>query len=141
MRNGTAYRLPPLTHPTSVIASGSSRLWPTLHGTANPENPRRQGPSGNELGRAVLEVERSFHLAPTLTAREWRDCGAPSEYRRKSPRGTPLTLALLPTLTASRRSGLQSHGQNAFLGSLNPTWAEWFMGLPIGWSASTPSET
>src|SRR6266704_634739 len=41
---------------------------------------------------------------------------------------------LLPTLTASRWSGLQSHGVNAMLGPLNPEWCEWFMGFPIGWT-------
>lgn len=66
MLNGIAYRLPPLTHPTSVIASGSSG-W-------------------------------------------------------------------LPTPTASRRSGLQSHGVNVINGSINPDWLEWVQGLPIGWT-------
>jgi hypothetical protein len=36
--------------------------------------------------------------------------------------------------TASRRSGLQSHGQNAILGQLNPTWVELLMGFPPGWT-------
>lgn len=26
-------------------------------------------------------------------------------------------------------------------GPLNPTWAEWFMGFPIGWTELLPSET
>ena len=47
---------------------------------------------------------------------------------------------LLPTLTANRWSGLQSHGVNAMLGPLNPEWCEWFMGFPIGWTASPPSD-
>jgi hypothetical protein len=36
--------------------------------------------------------------------------------------------------TADRYSGLQSYGQNAILGSLNPTWVEWLMGFPLGWT-------
>lgn len=39
-----------------------------------------------------------------------------------------------PTPTANRRSGLQSHGQNAILGQLNPQWVEWLMGWPLGWT-------
>jgi hypothetical protein len=39
-----------------------------------------------------------------------------------------------PTPTASRRSGLQSHGKNAILGSLNPAWVEALMGYPRGWT-------
>lgn len=124
MSNGIACRLPPLTHPTSVIASGLWRtgeaLYPTLHGTPNPDNPRRAGPSGNELGREVNRRERGLMpINETVVRQE----------------------GLLPTLTATRRSGLQSHGENAILGSLNPTWCEWYMGLPIGWSALEPSET
>lgn len=148
MSNGIACRLPPLTHPTSVIASGLWRtgeaLYPTLHGTPNPDNPRRAGPSGNELGREVNRRERK--LLPTLIARDWRS-GKVSEatHTRKNARPLNETVvrqeALLPTLTATRRSGLQSHGENAILGSLNPTWCEWYMGLPIGWSALEPSET
>ncbi len=199
MSNGIAYRLPPLTHPTSVIASGLWRtgepLFPTLHGTPNPNNPRRQGPSGNELGREVNRRERE--LMPTLTTADnmlspsmakWPKHAAFQERMlptlratdgerggrgellhtmkgAPTPRGMLPTLTradgsggpgrplkrtggdnlrtaiLLPTLTATRRSGLQSHGANAILGSLNPTWCEWYMGLPIGWSALEPSET
>lgn len=45
-----------------------------------------------------------------------------------------------PTPTASRRSGLQSHGKNAILGNLNPTWIEWLQGLPSQWTALKLSE-
>ncbi len=142
MSNGIASRLPPLTHPTSVIASGLWRtgeeLLPTLHGTPNPNNPRRPGPSGNELGR---EVNRRLRvgLLPTLTK---ADCmGGPERSAKRKGGDNLRTAVLLPTLTVTRRSGLQSHGENAILGSLNPTWCEWYMGLPIGWSALEPSET
>lgn len=40
---------------------------------------------------------------------------------------------LWPTPTANRWSGLQSHGRNAVLGTLNPTWVEWLMGFPLHW--------
>jgi DNA (cytosine-5)-methyltransferase 1 len=40
---------------------------------------------------------------------------------------------LWPTPTASRRSGLQSHGINFVLGTLNPMWVAWFMGFPTQW--------
>jgi hypothetical protein len=42
----------------------------------------------------------------------------------------PRTVALWPTPTADRYSGLQSHGQNAILGSLNPVFVEFLMGYP-----------
>ena len=47
---------------------------------------------------------------------------------------------MMPTLTSNRWSGLQSHGENAMLGPINPEWAEWYMGFPIGWTELPPSE-
>jgi len=39
--------------PTSRSTSGKSHGWFTPHGMGNEGNPRRNGPSGNELGRQV----------------------------------------------------------------------------------------
>jgi len=41
---------------------------------------------------------------------------------------------------ANRRAGLQSHGVNVVSGSLNPTWVEWLMGYPLGWTDLDASE-
>jgi len=157
MRNGTAYLLPPLTHPTSVIGSGSwrtgekrleddpelsllptpiSRDWKDSPGMSlegvNPDGSHRD--RVDTLPRAVFA---GMWPTPT-TSRGGQDTAALA-------RGKSLNLAaaatLLPTPTASRRSGLQSHGSNVILGSLNPNWVEWLQGLPIGWTASGPSET
>jgi len=48
---------------------------------------------------------------------------------------------MLPTPTANRWSGLQSHGRNAMLGRLNPDFVDWLMGFPIKWTTCAPSET
>lgn len=152
------------------------KLYPTLHGMADASNPRRAGPSGNELGREVNKRQRmlptpvatdathggrvtprkarnggnlieavSMMLYPTPTARDWKSgkTGPAIMDHRGNPKNSrPLNeVVLLPTPTASRRSGLQSHGENAILGSLNPDWCEWLQGLPIGWSALRPSGT
>jgi hypothetical protein len=47
---------------------------------------------------------------------------------------------LWPTPTANRWDGLQSHGVNVITGSLNPTWVEWLMGFPLGWTSLEPLE-
>ena len=47
-----------LTLPTAVYAV-DRKLWPTVHGMDNEGNPRRNGPTGNELGRAVTREERT----------------------------------------------------------------------------------
>jgi hypothetical protein len=55
----------------------------------------------------------------TPVARMWKDNGTnPSELERNSP-----TLAM--------QAG----------GSLNPTWVEWLMGWPLGWTDLKPLET
>ena len=41
---------------------------------------------------------------------------------------------MLPTPTANRWDGLQSHGVNVVEGSLNPAWVERLMGYPDGWT-------
>ena len=104
MRSGIAFRLPPLAPLTDGIASG---LWPTPHGFS--QDGRSNGPSGNELGRAVNQS-----LWPT-------------------PGGTR------PHDTDQVSGRLA----NEIGGSLNPTWVEWLMGFPSGWTvlelSATPS--
>jgi hypothetical protein len=46
-----------------------------------------------------------------------------------------------PTPTANRWDGLQSHGVNVVSGQLNPTWVEWLMGYPLGWTDCGDSGT
>jgi hypothetical protein len=87
------------------------KLWPTPHGMS--KDGKSNGPSGNELGRAVNQS-----LLPTPAARDWKDGGYPSEFERHSP-------------------GLAAHAG----GSLNPMWVEWLMGFPLGWTALKDSET
>jgi DNA (cytosine-5)-methyltransferase 1 len=41
---------------------------------------------------------------------------------------------ILPTPTANRWDGLQSHGKNVISGQLNPTWVEWLQGFPMNWT-------
>ena len=62
---------------------------------------------------------RGCGLLPTPTARDWKDNGQnPSELARK-------------TGSLATRVG----------GKLNPTWVEWVMGWPLGWTGLEPLET
>ena len=63
--------------------------------------------------------------------------GAPNlgSNKRHGPRSLlQVAQEMWPTPTANRRDGLQSHGKNIVSGSLNPTWVEWLMGFPLGWT-------
>ena len=66
-----------------------------------------------------LTVETESGLWPTPCARAWRDNGkSPSELARH-------------TKTLATHAG----------GPLNPTWVEWLMGFPVGWTELNNSGT
>ena len=72
-------------------------------------------------------------MRPTPTSRDHKDGSAQS--CSNVPVNSLLGRAVhMPTPTANRRNGLQSHGVNVVTGSLNPTWVEWLMGFPLGWT-------
>jgi len=114
-----AYRLPPLVPLTDATGSG---LWPT------PNRMDSMAPrSDDALARAMTkggcsnlkDVVPRPHLWPTPTARDWR-----------SGKASPATLA------KNSRPLSEQIG-----GSLNPTWVEWLMGFPLGWTELPRSET
>jgi hypothetical protein len=142
--DGACGELPTLERCTSGSESSS---WPTPHGMCSP-NPRRAGPSGNELGRAVNQA-----MWPTPAARGWRSESCSPVYqaeREGQTRGKTLPWAVKTWATPHANcstgagSGPQKQGgenlQTQVGGSLNPTWVEWLMGFPLGWTALEPSE-
>lgn len=130
MRSGIAYRLPPLVPLTGGTACG---LWPT------PNAGDGIAGASNLPHRRQVSLPRTVALWPTPKAAD----------AERGGRGDLLAWVRgyenkhWPTPTADHYSGLQSHGQNAILGSLNPTWVEWLMGFPCGWTdlgrSATPS--
>jgi len=68
-----------------------------------------------------------------------------AEIDAGNPRGrleTAVAISeMMPTPTANRWDGLQSHGVNVVSGKLNPTWVEWLMGFPLGWTDLDASGT
>jgi hypothetical protein len=147
----------------SVRFDLESRSWRT-HQTLFPEDlpecsvilPRsgmmRRGVCSerSQLAHGIDESGCGF-LLPTLTK-----CG---NYNRKgltkqSGDGLHTALCMMPTLTRSdakrgggRRARARSQGPNlsesigGHPGPLNPTWCEWFMGWPMGWTELKRSAT
>lgn len=111
MRSGTVYPQAPLAPLTGGTGSG---LWPT------PRVSMAKGPSAKELE----EGDPNCRLETAVVAR---------------PRW--------PTPTAHPRTHTPrqvDHGRqlaNEVGGSLNPTWVEWLLGFPTGWTALEPSGT
>jgi hypothetical protein len=107
-------------------------LWPTP--TANQfetkdvgallarrERVKATGKNGNGFG-LTLQQAVAVRMWPTPAARDFR-----------YPNARPY----------SERSGTTKGEQlpNAVGGPLNPTWVEWLMGFPLGWTDCGPSET
>jgi len=92
------------------------KLWPTPHGFS--KDGKSNGPSGNELGRAV---NRAF---PTPLARDAHNrSGQAKRYLEQG------------------RVNLQDrNAADGIRGSLNPTWVEWLMGWCLGWTDLKPLE-
>jgi hypothetical protein len=129
IRNGTAYQLPPLVRLTDEIGSG---LWPTPDVVSAIHHGMITTSGGQmHLPQAVNAAQRARW--PTPQARDWKDGNNPKRHGRHSE-SLAVSVAL-PTPTANRRNGLQSHGVNVVAGSLNPTWVEWLMGFPLEWTA------
>ena len=107
--------------------------WATLQSrdyrSGEPEGSLRSQRKAEEGWSSNLNDE--VRAYPTLTSRDYR-----SGADRPSRTGAVSRAKLLtyPTPTANRRSGLQSHGKNAFLGQLNPEWCEMLQGFPPGWT-------
>lgn len=150
MRNGIVYPLPPLAHLTGETASG---LWPTPHGFS--KDGKSNGPSGNELGRAV---NRS--LWPTPSANKttlsgdlvnsdgtpWDGIGKPHSATTGKPVSTHLTDAVKMWPTPNARDHKDSGPNTNYAalaaksklagtvgGSLNPQFVSWLMGYPLDW--------
>jgi hypothetical protein len=135
----------------SHSSGGKSRAWRTPHGMPSEDNPRRQGPSGSELGFQVMREEltnwptattsnggieqlksggRGVNLT-TASLRDWPtpqtvDQGTGREPRLKTdrvnrPTGTP----------GSYRGDLKDVATPR--GVLNARWVAQLMGFPPDW--------
>jgi len=105
----------------------------------------------NAIEKGLLPEPKNF---PTPTAQDSKNDGGPSQYRRKS---LPLNAIVknFPTPTAPGKHQVGTIGEwggsgnplrtpentRIKTGSLNPTWVEWLMGFPIGWTDLEDLET
>jgi hypothetical protein len=111
MLNGESYLRPIPALPICVSASG---LWPTPTCDSGTERSKRYAQGGTPLTLAV----KSW---PTPCARDYRGIGRSRLERTGSTAG--------------------ENPPHIVGGLLNPTWVEWLMGWPIGWTELKPLET
>ena len=150
-RNGIAYRRQPLVRPTFGTEFGS--LLPT------PEASNTKATALRSAGRSP----RDFLMPiPTPTATDARGArnrtSGRSNPNRKHHDGVTLNdfVRMWPTPTARDHfpphkpeyiaaKKAEGHGMSnlndAVGGALNPTWVEWLMGFPLGWTDLGASAT
>jgi hypothetical protein len=135
MQNGIASQLPPLAPITKETESG---FWPTPVRLYTRENwtaeqletkqaqvkadtlAKGKHHTGNGFG---LNLAQAVRLWPTPTKRDWRS-GSKAHWERRHG-----------TRNLNDKVALEGNG-----GLLNPTWVEWLMGFPVGWTELAPSE-
>ena len=117
-------------------------LWPTptVHGLHNRKGASTK--SGDGLSTAVK-------LWPTPNATDGSK--APKFFARGNP-SLPTAVKMFPTPKASDATGGRAYKKppsreggfqlkEVIPGSLNPTWVEWLMGFPLGWTVCEDSAT
>ena len=141
-QDGIAYQLPPSAPRTFAIAyslSQHAKTWHTPTKTANQDAPSME--AKQKIG------PNSDGLWPTPTTGD--------HATRYAQGGMPLGMAarIWPTPVASdwKRQQVANNRPNSISGAvwreegrpgrLNPTWVEWLMGFPEGWTDLEASET
>jgi hypothetical protein len=106
-----------ITSPSVMVKAIQRGLWPTptVHGNTNRAGVSAK--SGDGLRTAVMRLEAGHW--PTPTARLGDQRGAQAKRYHDPKRSNDLDDAVAATGTT---------------GSLNPTWVEWLMGFPPGWT-------
>jgi hypothetical protein len=144
---------------SSLAVMARSGMWPTPHGFS--QDGRSNGPSGNELGRAVNRAMWQTPVADDAVDRragKWNSRGEPklsAQVMWPTPRSeghdagrTDPTRSLYAAVRATwptptidgnynRKGASAASGDGlatAVGGSLNPDWVEKLMGLPQGWT-------
>jgi hypothetical protein len=161
MQNGTAYRRQPLVPLTSVIGSGS---WPTPT-VADTYTDRLESSQQKDGSRHSLSLGRAVMRWPTPLKSD----GEGGKGRRgKGGPNLRTVVQMFPTPTVfDSRSGMKGVPEDQLIttasgikrlarpdgntsniglagqvrGSLNPTWVEWLMGYPSGWTELPGWET
>jgi len=122
MRGGECWEQRTLEQTIRGTGFGLLESWPTpLTQDSYERSAWKIIAQANEGGKARMTLTRKvkyLEKMPTPVSRMWKDNGqSPSELSRNSE-------------TLATKAG----------GSLNPTWVEWLMGWPLGWTDLKPLE-
>jgi hypothetical protein len=102
------------------------------------------GKTAYHKGKKVqVDLGQAVKMWPIPTTRDWKD-GSAESCRNVPVNGLLGRKVHYPTPGGSRPNDTdQISGRlaNEIGGSLNPTWVEWLMGFPLGWTDCGPSAT
>src|SRR3990167_4042685 len=137
------FRLAPSMPRTDGSGSG---LWPTPSANETGEDPekvqarvaRGKARGLNYRKNTMIKLGTAVQMWPTPHSSCSTGAGTQG---RQGGKNLQTAAAMMPTPTANRRDGLQSHGKNIVCGSLNPQFVEWLMGYPIGYTDFEPWAT
>jgi len=151
--NGMLYQRLTLGHHISGNDSGYWRSPDTGQGGTSGllKKGLSKRPDGQSVQIRLVDQVNNPRLWPTPASRDYRSANAkPYSERGGGKKGEqlPNAVAHYPTPTAtdaikrgnvSPRPGAMGLSETA-RGQLNPTWVEWLMGWPIGWTDLKPLE-
>ncbi len=148
-RSGTLFQLQPLVRRTGGSGFG---FWPTpdasmgTGGRVSASFPTGKRPNGTKQAITLNDAVRWW---PTPKA-----SAAGPDFAKTTRSKTGISLAtaaaMYPTPTvqdASNNGGPSQYERNSLPlnavagGALNPTWVEWLMGFPLGWTVCDASGT
>jgi len=111
--------------------------WPTpdancgQRGTQPNWTPKRK--SGHQAQYSINQAVRDRQTWPTPATRDYKGANGFETTKKKMEDGLRAHMGQLPNMV--------HHMENKPIGgSLNPTWVEWLMGWPLGWTDLKPLE-
>ena len=135
---GQCWELPMLEHRTSGTGSGLSVPTPTVYDSTGKGTPRKDS-NLDQGGRHGVSLHHFVAKWPTpTTMRGITKEAAEKEWDRKGSADLRMAVHLWPTPKASENDRNTPTLAAQVGGSLNPTWVEWLMGWPLGWTDLRP---
>ena len=132
---GGLYLLPTLVQTTNEKESG---LWLT---PSTVDIPTRSAESMNKRLEYRKKIGRNGVGAGCLSEQvEWSGKGQPIGYITKETWPTPTAHLAKETNAPSEANRNEPSMASRVGGKLNPTWVEWLMGWPLGWTDLKPLE-